>query len=646
MFAPLAAKPRGRLDARSVDPSPCRTTLGDKRDQAGERVSRGDRSGVPDIGRFGAAWDFSRVAIDRPERKPTPTPALLGQPAPIHAKPRAMATLRAAPSAPSPLPASARPSLLAGAGMQPRLRIGAPDDACEREADHVADAVLSTPTPSVQPSVGCVACNRGPSVHRTPSEHRDAGAAVEMAVNKFGPGRALEADVRAYFEPRFGQRLDAVRVHTGTHAARAAEAVAARAFTLSNHVVFGTGEYAPRSRHGRRLLAHELAHVIQQQSAGDALVQREMVFGSGYPRPFKSDRAEVACVLSSKCTWFPASIDYRKTAQQSGGGSGCATFKALLDHIEAAAPGSIDELGLIGHANSDAFGLAGRIVSDNVWFNNAGLINGDSLQREKGRIAGLRNRFAAGAKIILYGCDAGAGTPFLDAISNAFHVCVEGFSSEVTWCIQWHTPSRHIFSRGRTWFDPSGLLSPEDVGCARYHADIRTLTPDRESCVGVPKPPPKPTAPAAPAALRFGASVSGGGALSQEGWRAAVDLGAQYSLRSDRVIVIDPTVGAHLLYLPSGGHRLSHIAAAIAELGLRVQQPVQGLYVDVDLGAYAGVQIPTGPNAPGASPIGGFTGALGAGYHWERLSIGAQTRGLVGAGPGQLLILGSGTFYW
>jgi hypothetical protein len=72
------------------------------------------------------------------------------------------------------------------------------------------------------------------------------------------------AGERAFFEPRFGYDFGSVRVHTGARAAETAQAVQARAFTVGRDVVFGTGQYAPGTSAGRRLLGHELTHVVQQ----------------------------------------------------------------------------------------------------------------------------------------------------------------------------------------------------------------------------------------------------------------------------------------------------------------------------------------------------------------------------------------------
>jgi hypothetical protein len=69
-------------------------------------------------------------------------------------------------------------------------------------------------------------------------------------------------------EQRFGHDFSRVRMHTGQEAAQSAQAVNAHAYTVGHHIVFGNGKYAPNAAAGRRLVAHELAHVVQQSKAG------------------------------------------------------------------------------------------------------------------------------------------------------------------------------------------------------------------------------------------------------------------------------------------------------------------------------------------------------------------------------------------
>jgi outer membrane protein OmpA-like peptidoglycan-associated protein len=77
-------------------------------------------------------------------------------------------------------------------------------------------------------------------------------------------GKPLDASARSKAEAAYGRDLRDVRVHTDSDAAEAARALDARAYTTGGNIVFGKGEYAPRTDQGQRLLAHELAHVVQQ----------------------------------------------------------------------------------------------------------------------------------------------------------------------------------------------------------------------------------------------------------------------------------------------------------------------------------------------------------------------------------------------
>jgi hypothetical protein len=90
-------------------------------------------------------------------------------------------------------------------------------------------------------------------------------------------GHPLEPGTRLHFEWRFGRSFDSVRIHTETVAADRAASLNAAAYTVGEHLVFGAGHYRPQSLAGRRLLAHELAHVVQQREAGGPPVVRRWV---------------------------------------------------------------------------------------------------------------------------------------------------------------------------------------------------------------------------------------------------------------------------------------------------------------------------------------------------------------------------------
>lgn len=106
---------------------------------------------------------------------------------------------------------------------------------------------------------------------KRPTATRDLESRIQA---RKGSGEALSESTRAFFEPRFGADFSHVRVHTGSGGADTAKSINAKAFTVGENISFGKGQYAPESQTGRRLLAHELTHVVQQQS-GKILIQRK-----------------------------------------------------------------------------------------------------------------------------------------------------------------------------------------------------------------------------------------------------------------------------------------------------------------------------------------------------------------------------------
>ncbi len=93
-------------------------------------------------------------------------------------------------------------------------------------------------------------------------------ASVRAALRS--PGQPLDAATRAFMEPRFGHDFSRVRVHADAQAAESARAVNAHAYTVGHDIVFSAGRHQPATPAGRQLLAHELAHVVQQRSMGAA----------------------------------------------------------------------------------------------------------------------------------------------------------------------------------------------------------------------------------------------------------------------------------------------------------------------------------------------------------------------------------------
>jgi len=150
--------------------------------------------------------------------------------------------------------------------LQTKLTIGASNDPLEAEADRVADQVLARPIHSEVSSTP-------PRIQRYSSqsvgEQDAAPASVERVLTN--SGSPLEPALRHDMEQRFGHDFSRVRVHSGTAAEQSAWDLNANAYTVGEHIVFGVGRFAPSVHEGRRLVAHELTHVMQQ--------------GNGSPQP-------------------------------------------------------------------------------------------------------------------------------------------------------------------------------------------------------------------------------------------------------------------------------------------------------------------------------------------------------------------------
>lgn len=189
--------------------------------------------------------------------------------------------------------------------LQTKLTIGAPGDRFEQEADHMADTVMRSPDPRATPlqpsSVRPLEIQREStescSISEEPKEPDEVDEAQEdvdpdddketpvspkrnsgdvsppddmenRLDSSRGSGRALSGNTRDFMETRFGHDFSGVRIHNGATSEHMNRDVRSLAFTSGNDVYFGAGQYRPDTDSGKRLLAHELTHVVQQSGAG------------------------------------------------------------------------------------------------------------------------------------------------------------------------------------------------------------------------------------------------------------------------------------------------------------------------------------------------------------------------------------------
>lgn len=160
------------------------------------------------------------------------------------------------------------------AGIQAKRDHVPAHDPLEHEADVTADRIVGMSGPAregavstgqASPTIARKTNGAAPVIADAGRAEENGAAASSNGLN-LGAGHALPDGERRFFESRFQRGFGSVRIHTDGDAARMAERQAARAFTLGRHVVFGKGEYRPGTTEGRRLLAHELTHTLQQQS--------------------------------------------------------------------------------------------------------------------------------------------------------------------------------------------------------------------------------------------------------------------------------------------------------------------------------------------------------------------------------------------
>lgn len=181
--------------------------------------------------------------------------------------------------------------------IQPSLTVNAPNDIYEKEADAMADKVMRMPEPQIirapqkeekEPMLKaettrvqrmCTECEEEQGVHRKPLhdnstaffQRKESDKVVNNRIvtslkSTKNSGKPLPDNTRNWMENRFGTDFSGVNIHTDTNAVQLSRDLNARAFTYGSEIYFNGGEFSPETYKGKRLLAHELTHVVQQNS--------------------------------------------------------------------------------------------------------------------------------------------------------------------------------------------------------------------------------------------------------------------------------------------------------------------------------------------------------------------------------------------
>lgn len=176
--------------------------------------------------------------------------------------------------------------------IQTKLTVNQPDDKYEREAERTAEAVVRAPVYRSGNSGQVQNVRRNTySEGMTVAE----GEAAQQIKSLRGSGKPLSASTRTFFEPRFGCDFSGVRLHTDPKSNEMARSMDAEAFTLGRDVFFKRGKHPIASARSKKLMAHELVHVVQQGESkrlSSETIQRQMSHESGQSREVSSTGGE------------------------------------------------------------------------------------------------------------------------------------------------------------------------------------------------------------------------------------------------------------------------------------------------------------------------------------------------------------------
>ena len=189
--------------------------------------------------------------------------------------------------------------------MQAKLVLGPASDPLEHEADRVAEQVMRMPGPDPSCKSAQVSRQWAPCKPKGEEKLQRKGVGTDEIIPGEvppivhevlrSPGQSLDGSTRAFFEARFGHDFSQVRIHADPQAAESARSIYARAYTVGQHIVLADGGQ-PSGGDSQQLLAHELAHVVQQSRGGAA---PELTASAPHEQEARAAAAAIAMGLPS-----------------------------------------------------------------------------------------------------------------------------------------------------------------------------------------------------------------------------------------------------------------------------------------------------------------------------------------------------------
>lgn len=336
--------------------------------------------------------------------------------------------------------------LFQSGAIQRKLTVGKPNDICEQKADRMAEQVMRMPETSAQRQSRAEEAEEVRTQRQATAYDASISEAPPLLHEALStPGQPLDTQTRAFFEPRFEYDFSGVRVHVDAKADKSAKAVAAKAYTMGQDIVFGKGHYHPATQRGRELIAHELTHVVQQdRTASVSTVQRR----EDPEAPVAPEGAALGPASAPPSTSRPSPgtrTEHDVYVIDFGVNRDVVNWREAILHIGEIEAESVDQMvrdvkAEVGHPDRncirtltlDGHGSPGNMsVGDGT-----GWVEGRHISTEDFRptLAELIPYFCSGATVVLLGCNVGrgpTGARFIQALADYWQVNVAAATGEV-----------------------------------------------------------------------------------------------------------------------------------------------------------------------------------------------------------------------
>lgn len=387
--------------------------------------------------------------------------------------------------------------------VQAKLQIGSVSDPLEQEADRMAAHVVDgAPRPALTSSTirsgvvqrRCAKCTSDEDNDLVQRKGYSNGSVTGARIgSSFSEdvqhelslgGRRLDPATTSAMERGFGTNFSGVRLHEGARAAALAQQVRARAFTIGTDIFFNRGELRPEQADGRRLLAHELTHCLQQGGAGGVIRRKNLnCYAGDYvwspetlpapklkPTTMKTavsyDRhAESVAIHEGKndpqkFLWSPTTPDFAAVAARASGDSyGARDLIDIVVGTMLVGDGELTTLRILGHGlgMGSELSMSGTVKpsyvtqsdQDTAAFDEptlqAAIVRGNSngispdsiesyMQNSPDWVAKARAKFARNGRVVLFACNAGADGKLACALQRLFGVPVYASAEETAIC--------------------------------------------------------------------------------------------------------------------------------------------------------------------------------------------------------------------